>query len=1017
LYIKGATSDDNTSLFYGETNSSIKVVNVTSRGITQFYDPSSATPRIISQIGFQGEFDAGSFILYKTAVAKIQLTASPNNYNYINNSNNFGIGITTPSAQLHVKGSGTTSSTTSFLVQNSAGTTGLTVFDNGNISVGSATNSFYQLYGNGSWFNAGSIYTSLLYTDTISPSAGGSTNFYTNINNFKIGTTSTATTSAVFEISSTTKGFLLPRTNLTSNISSPAQGLMTYVTASATEGIYYYNSGSYQGWTKVLNNSGSQVISGSLELTTALTASNAIISGNVTVLGTASINTLIVNQTQLSTGSNQLGDAANDFQTLYGTVVIPTGSLTVTGSTNITGSITVDLGAIGANATDGLFLQNTASATAGTRQRSPSLHFRGASWNDTSGGRSQQADFNIQYVPDTPNGNGSGALTFFGQASGSTNDSLLTLGTGTGGSSKTVTVTAPGGFIANGAYNTQLSYVIVSQNISQTNTGQTSYFLGKLGIGLTAPTARLQVQGSGTTSSTTALLVQNANASASLAVLDNGNVGIGISNPTGSLHINGATTSSLSNSLLIQNSGSTRTLSYTEDGTLTLSNGVYTTKWYMGSSYIPTLEFSSGGTILWGTGNSLNFLGNGVDYRIGYQNSFATTNASMSFSAGHKGFFSFVTVGTTTTYNAIGSIFSDNSNSGLILNYKSASVDTEGIRLTSTGRVGIGVIAPNYKLDVSGSGNFTGNLTITGSATNSLLVKGSGATSATTSLLVQNSSGLSALTITDDRTTTIENSGGITSLIIRDNTGLNSVFGNGQFQCPPTIYRNSSGILSFYTRANDGVGIEIQHNNSQQSVQTGVAMLNIGGGYNTQQGCQFSSLLINPTYDLNANTNITSSARGIYYNPTITNLRVAQHRAIETTSGNIIFNSGSVGIGILTPSASLHVSGAVIIDNGLFDTVSTGSIPTGSTLIYTINTGSYQAGFFDYYISSGSNFRAGNIMSVWGAGTYKFTDLATPDIGSTSNLQFSMSLSASSAQLFASASSAGWTVKTTFRTI
>jgi hypothetical protein len=56
-------------------------------------------------------------------------------------------------------------------------------------------------------------------------------------------------------------------------------------------------------------------------------------------------------------------------------------------------------------------------------------------------------------------------------------------------------------------------------------------------------------------------------------------------------------------------------------------------------------------------------------------------------------------------------------------------------------------------------------------------------------------------------------------------------------------------------------------------------------------------------------------------------------------------------------------------------------------------------------------------MSVWGAGTYKFTDLATPDIGSTSNLQFSMSLSASSAQLFASASSAGWTVKTTFRTI
>jgi hypothetical protein len=75
----------------------------------------------------------------------------------------------------------------------------------------------------------------------------------------------------------------------------------------------------------------------------ALTASSAVITGNVIVQGTASINTLIVNQTQLSTGSNQLGDAVNDFQTLYGTVTIPTGSLTVTGSTVSTGGFTGSL--------------------------------------------------------------------------------------------------------------------------------------------------------------------------------------------------------------------------------------------------------------------------------------------------------------------------------------------------------------------------------------------------------------------------------------------------------------------------------------------------------------------------------------------------------------------------------------------------------------------------------------------------------------------------------------------------
>ena len=49
---------------------------------------------------------------------------------------------------------------------------------------------------------------------------------------------------------------------------------------------------------------------------------------------------MIVNQTEYSSGSNQLGDAVNDFQTFYGTVTIPTGSFTVTGSTNISGSLT-----------------------------------------------------------------------------------------------------------------------------------------------------------------------------------------------------------------------------------------------------------------------------------------------------------------------------------------------------------------------------------------------------------------------------------------------------------------------------------------------------------------------------------------------------------------------------------------------------------------------------------------------------------------------------------------------------
>jgi hypothetical protein len=221
--------------------------------------------------------------------------------------------------------------------------------DTNNVIIGSTTDAGFKLDVNGTARVTTSILVGPSSTQgTIQTGVFRGTYFNDYANNFTIfevksngyasfyqglaiGTSSNAVTSAQVEIVSTTKGFLPPRTNLTSNISTPAQGLITYVTASATEGLYYYNSGSLTGWHKVLSNSGSQDISGSLTVT-SFTASNATISGNVTVLGTASINTLIVNQTQFTSGSNQLGDAADDFQTLYGTVRIPTGSLTVSGA-------------------------------------------------------------------------------------------------------------------------------------------------------------------------------------------------------------------------------------------------------------------------------------------------------------------------------------------------------------------------------------------------------------------------------------------------------------------------------------------------------------------------------------------------------------------------------------------------------------------------------------------------------------------------------------------------------------
>ncbi|MFY7886268.1 MAG: hypothetical protein ACOVOV_15635, partial [Dolichospermum sp.] len=80
-------------------------------------------------------------------------------------------------------------------------------------------------------------------------------------------------------------------------------------------------------------------------------------------------------------------------------------------------------------------------------------------------------------------------------------------------------------------------------NVTRINV-ETSGFVG-IGMGTSTPSSLLQVRGSGTTSATTALRVENSSAVASLIVLDNRNVGIGTTTPSSSLHISGASSAAL----------------------------------------------------------------------------------------------------------------------------------------------------------------------------------------------------------------------------------------------------------------------------------------------------------------------------------------------------------------------------------------------------------------------------------------------------------------------------------------
>ena len=88
--------------------------------------------------------------------------------------------------------------------------------------------------------------------------------------------------------------------------------------------------------------------------------------------------------------------------------------------------------------------------------------------------------------------------------------------------------------------------------------------------------------------------------------------------------------------------------------------------------------------------------------------------------------------------------------------------------------------------------------------------------------------------------------------------------------------------------------------------------------------------------------------------------------------------------------------------------------------VYALSTSSYDGAFFDYTITSASNARAGNIMSIWNGGSISHTETTTTDIGSTSGIAFDMIISASQAQLVAVTDSTDpntWKVKTIIRSI
>jgi len=148
--------------------------------------------------------------------------------------------------------------------------------------------------------------------------------------------------------------------------------------------------------------------------------------------------------------------------------------------------------------------------------------------------------------------------------------------------------------------------------------------------------------------------------------------------------------------------------------------------------------------------------------------------------------------------------------------------------------------------------------------------------------------------------------------------------------------------------------------------------------------------------------------------------------AVDTDNAEIYFATPSTGIAIanfsgISGSFENTISASYAATSSYSDAFNIGQTLTryatvtssinGSNTIFTQATGSYTSAFFKYTVTSGSNARSGEIMSVWNGTTAAFTDNSTTDIGTTTDVTSSVEISGANVQLNMQTNSSGWRIK------
>jgi hypothetical protein len=132
-----------------------------------------------------------------------------------------------------------------------------------------------------------------------------------------------------------------------------------------------------------------------------------------------------------------------------------------------------------------------------------------------------------------------------------------------------------------------------------------------------------------------------------------------------------------------------------------------------------------------------------------------------------------------------------------------------------------------------------------------------------------------------------------------------------------------------------------------------------------------------------------------------------QHVQADVFSGS--FSGSIVGSVTIAETASFANSGFTINSSSLFSLARPSSTIGANS--FTLATGSTRGSVLNYTVNNTSNARTGQVMTSWVGSNIVFNETHTPDIGSTSGVSFTSSLSGANVVYNFGTTTAGWDIE------